>query len=113
MNSIKRLYHSTPLVSLDFSLFFYNQAYQADERQHQILKVFVTLYDADNRNNEELVAITRHEFGHAFGLLHSTAPEDLMHENFRTEFPYISQCDLDAIISLYDNQNPNQVICRG
>ena len=85
----------------------------ADERQHQILKVFVTLYDADNRNNEELVAITRHEFGHAFGLLHSTAPEDLMHENFRTEFPYISQCDLDAIISLYDNQNPNQVICRG
>lgn len=84
----------------------------ADGKENQMLKVFITIVDVKNRSGDELAAITRHELGHAFGILHSTAPEDLMNTNYHTNFPYISECDVDAIILLYDNKGINQVICR-
>jgi len=84
----------------------------ADSEEHQILKSFITIFNVENLDNEELSAITRHEFGHALGLAHSSATEDLMYSKFRTDYPFISQCDIDAIISLYDNQKTNQVTCQ-
>jgi predicted Zn-dependent protease len=52
--------------------------------------------------DEELSTIVRHEFGHALGLGHSTAPEDLMAPNIDMTVPYISECNIDAIVNLYN-----------
>ena len=61
---------------------------------------------------EALETIVRHELGHALGLAHSTAPEDLMYPTIETNFPYISECDVDAIERLYDGANTSEVICE-
>lgn len=84
----------------------------ADDSQNQILKSEITIYEADKLSDEEFKAILRHELGHAFGLAHSTAPEDLMHHTIMTQFPYISDCDIDAIVKLYDGGKTSQVICE-
>ena len=84
----------------------------ADESQNQILKSEITIYDVENLTDNQLSAITRHELGHAFGLAHSTAPEDLMAPTMTTEFPYISPCDIDAIVSLYNGEKLSQIECK-
>ncbi len=78
----------------------------------QILKTSITIYGVDSLTSENLATITRHEFGHALGLAHSTAPEDLMAPTINTSYPYISECDVDAVVSLYDNKKSSQVICE-
>ena len=82
----------------------------ADE--NQILKSQITIYEADKLTGNQISAILRHEMGHALGLAHSTAPEDLMAPQMQTEYPFISPCDVDAIISLYDGQSSRQVVCQ-
>ena len=84
----------------------------ADSSQHQILKSQITIYKADKLSNEQFKTILRHEFGHALGLAHSSDPEDLMHATIQTEYPYISQCDIDAIKSLYNGNGKSQVTCQ-
>jgi response regulator of citrate/malate metabolism len=84
----------------------------ADENEHQLLKSFITVFDVKNLSNEQMAAIVRHEFGHAVGLAHSTASEDLMYDTIQTKYPYISECDIDAIVSLYDEKKNNLVICE-
>ncbi|MCV0409474.1 matrixin family metalloprotease [Nitrosopumilus sp.] len=84
----------------------------ADESNHQMLKAKITVYDIDRLSDVDLSTIVRHEMGHALGLAHSTAPEDLMHPVIGTDYPYISECDLDAIVSLYDGSQNSQVICE-
>ncbi|HSD04711.1 MAG TPA: response regulator [Nitrosopumilaceae archaeon] len=84
----------------------------ADENEHQLLKSFITVFDVKNLSNEQMEAIIRHEFGHALGLAHSTASEDLMYTTIKTKYPYISECDVDAIVSLYDEKKTNLVICE-
>ena len=79
---------------------------------NQILKTTITIYNAGQLSANQLGAITRHEFGHAMGLAHSSAPEDLMHATIQTEYPYISGCDIDAIKSLYDGNKKSEVICK-
>jgi predicted Zn-dependent protease len=61
---------------------------------------------------EELKTIVRHELGHGFGLAHSSAPEDLMYAEIKTEYPYISECDISAIEKLYNNLQESRVICE-
>lgn len=73
----------------------------------QILKSFITIYDADKLSNNQLAAIVRHEFGHALGLAHASNPQDLMHAVIQTDYPYISKCDVTAVQSLYDGNINN------
>ena len=84
----------------------------ADEQENQILKVFITINEAENRSGDELAAIVRHEMGHALGIIHATSSDDLMYEDFKTDVPYISECDVDAITLLYNNTGTNQIVCR-
>jgi len=84
----------------------------ADDSQNEILKSEITIYDVDNLTDEQFTTILRHELGHAFGLAHSTTVEDLMAPDLINEFPYISECDVNAIVSLYDNGKSSKVICK-
>lgn len=80
----------------------------ADDAQNQILKSEITIY-VDKLSKAQFETILRHEFGHALGLAHSTALEDLMHLTIETNYPYISQCDIDAMVSLYDDGKKSEV----
>jgi len=84
----------------------------ADDSNNQILKSTITIYDVENLSDNQFTTILRHELGHAFGLAHSTAPEDLMHPVIRTGYPYISDCDIDTIVELYDGGKNSQVTCE-
>ena len=79
---------------------------------NQILKSTITIYNAGQLSAQQLGAITRHEFGHAMGLAHSTASTDLMHPTIQTNYPYISSCDIQAVSGLYNGDKQSQVICR-
>ncbi len=84
----------------------------ADASQNQILKSRITIFAVNNLSMAALETIVRHELGHALGLAHSTAPEDLMYPTIETNFPYISECDIDAMERLYDGANTSEVICE-
>lgn len=76
----------------------------------QILKSFITIYDSGSLSDNQLGAIVRHEFGHALGLPHSNDSQDLMHAVIQTEYPFISQCDITSIQTLY-NGEPTDYNC--
>lgn len=78
---------------------------------NEVLKSQITIYDVDSLSDEGLAAIVRHEFGHAIGLGHSTAPEDLMATTINTQAPYISECDVSAIIRLYEGNAMDKMVC--
>lgn len=84
---------------------------KATIENNQILKSSITIYDADEISADQIGTIIRHEFGHALGLGHSTAPEDLMAPLIITSYPYISECNVKAISALYDGKNSDAVIC--
>ena len=79
---------------------------------NQILKSEITIFDASSLTDRELEMVIRHEFGHALGLSHSTAQEDLMHPKIKTTYPYISECNVSGIVSLYDGNTNKEVICE-
>ena len=83
-----------------------------NDAEKTILKSFITIYEVDKLSKEHMEIIIRHEFGHVAGLAHSTAPEDLMYPVIQTAAPYISECDIDAIIHLYTGGKTSQVICE-
>jgi len=78
----------------------------------QILKSEITIYDASSLSDRALEKLSRHEFGHALGLAHSTAPEDLMHPEIKSPYPFIADCNILAIIALYDGKVDDNVVCE-
>ena len=82
-----------------------------DDASEQILKARITIYDVDELTDAEFTTIVRHEFGHALGLAHSSASDDLMYPTIQTDNALISQCDIDAMASLYNGEKIAQVTC--
>lgn len=80
--------------------------------QNKILHSTITVYLAEELTDERLSTVVRHEFGHALGLGHSTDPEDLMAPVTATKYPYVSECDINALISLYNNGQSSEIICQ-
>lgn len=78
----------------------------------EILKSIITIYDVDNLSADQLGAIVRHEFGHALGLGHSTAPEDLMAATFVNSVPYISECDFQALVTVFNDEAVDEIRCE-
>jgi len=78
----------------------------------QIVKAFITIYDVDSLSDTQLATIMRHEFGHALGLGHSTAPEDLMAPTIDMTYPYISSCNISAISELYNGDSDGTRMCE-
>lgn len=81
-------------------------------QDNEILKSFITIYDISNLTDDQLETILRHEFGHALGLGHSTATEDLMAPTIDMTIPYISDCNIDAIVNLYNANEDSQTVCE-
>lgn len=79
---------------------------------NEILKSHITIYDADSLTDEQIATIVRHEFGHALGLGHSSAPEDLMAPIISATIPYISECNVEVLESLYDGHSEDSVVCQ-
>ena len=80
--------------------------------ENEILKSFITVYDISNLSDDQLGTIVRHEFGHALGLGHTTATEDLMAPTIDMTIPYISDCNIDAIVNLYNGKSDSQTVCQ-
>ncbi|MEX0764973.1 MAG: matrixin family metalloprotease, partial [Nitrosopumilaceae archaeon] len=79
---------------------------------HRLVGANITIYDIDSLTVKEITTITRHEFGHALGLGHSTDPEDLMYEEIITLNPFISDCHINAITELYNEKTLNHILCE-
>lgn len=79
---------------------------------NEILKSYITIYDVDSLTEEQLSIITRHELGHAIGLAHSTATEDLMAPTISTPYPFVSECDVGAVVELYNGKKTSEVVCE-
>jgi len=79
---------------------------------NQILKAFITIYDADNLTDTQIGSIVRQEFGHALGLPPTSNTADLMHESISTDHSYISECDIYALQELYNGVKPSDDFCN-
>lgn len=79
---------------------------------NRMLKAHIALYGVSSLSDDRLAAVARHEFGHALGLAHTTATEDLMAPVITTPYPYISDCTIDAIRELYNDKPKSEVLCE-
>jgi len=79
---------------------------------NQIVKSFITIYEVNSLSSSQIQTIARHEFGHALGLAHSTAPEDLMAPVIDMTYPFISECNVSALVKLYEGESDGTVVCE-
>lgn len=64
----------------------------------KISKVYITIYDVDKISKSQLYSIVMHEMGHAIGIGHTTATEDVMHDKkSNVPYPYVSPCVMQAL----------------
>ena len=84
-----------------------------DAGDHQILKSEITIYQVDKLSDDDLALMLRHELGHGFGLALSDEPSDLMHATIDPQQgQYISECDVEALVGLYNGSEKSQVVCQ-
>jgi len=72
-----------------------------ESNDDQILKSIIKIYGVNDLTDRSLASITRHEFGHALGLNHSSLPGDLMFNVISTSFPYISDSHIVSLRTIY------------
>ena len=85
---------------------------QSTVDKNQILKSTISIYNVEELSTSQITTIVRHEFGHAIGLAHTTATEELMAPTITTDYPYISPCTIHAIEKLYDGNQKSEVVCE-
>lgn len=83
-----------------------------DNFRNEILKAHITIYQVDEISDQTLEAVIRHEIGHALGLPHAMASNDLMNASFSVERAYISECDINGIVTLYNEENLHPFVCK-
>lgn len=62
-----------------------------------IAKIHITIYNVDQMSLAQLYSITMHEMGHAIGIGHTTADEDVMNPVANVPYPYVSPCIMQAL----------------
>jgi predicted Zn-dependent protease len=77
---------------------------------NKIVRSNITIYDINNISGEQISSITRHEFGHALGLAHADSPDDLMYNIVQVP-SYVTNCDVDSLLSLYDGNEQSASVC--
>ena len=76
----------------------------------RIIKSNITIYDINSMTGKQISSIVRHEFGHALGLAHADSPDDLMYGVIQVP-SYVTECDLDTLLTLYDGNVKNSSNC--
>lgn len=71
------------------------------DKNGKIQKAFVKIYNVDELNEIQLESIIRHELGHALGLGHTDAKNDLMQSIIDMNHNAISLLDLQALARIY------------
>ena len=83
-----------------------------DGFRNEILKAHITVYQVNEISDQTVEAVIRHELGHALGLPHVMSPRDLMNSSFSVENAYISECDINGIVTLYNEENLHPFVCK-
>ena len=83
-----------------------------DGFRNEILKAHITVYQVNEISDQTLEAVIRHELGHALGLPHAMSSRDLMNSSFSVESAYISECDINGIVTLYSEKNLHPFVCK-
>jgi predicted Zn-dependent protease len=83
-----------------------------DNFRNEILKAHITVYQVDEISDQTIEAVIRHEIGHALGLPHAMASNDLMNASFSIDRAYISECDINGIVTLYNEKNLHPFVCK-
>ena len=83
----------------------------ADDIHNQLLKVHITIYEVDQQSLNSIRMITAHEMGHALGLGHSTEPKDIMSSPLQSNHPFISECNVNALVAVYSGNINSRVTC--
>lgn len=71
------------------------------DQNGKIQKALVKIYNVDELDDIQLESIVRHELGHALGLGHTDAKNDLMQSIIDVNHATISLLDLQAFVRLY------------
>jgi hypothetical protein len=83
---------------------------QVLDKDGKVSKVQITIFDVDKISNAMLYTIVLHEMGHALGIGHTTADEELMYPVITTAYPYVSPCTMQALEFAY-TEGKGQVTC--
>jgi hypothetical protein len=83
-----------------------------DSFRNEILKAHITVYQVNEISDQTVEAVIRHELGHALGLPHAMSSRDLMNSSFSVESAYISECDINGIVTLYSEKNLHPFVCK-
>ena len=79
--------------------------YTSFSEYHKMLEnTHIVIYETDKLSDSDLAAITRHEFGHALGLGHSSSSSDLMYPNVDERSAFISEYNVETLSALYNGK---------